>query len=78
MDKLNSVFQVGIFVLGCTGVYTALKFKKNKDKRKQSRSYNSDFNDEMDSLVNARIPRMNNQIPFNLRDQYFNRNFFEK
>jgi len=78
MDKIKRVVQGGIILLTGVGMYTLYRKRKNKENYKIKRKNNSGFKDEMDALVNARIPRMNNQIAFNLKDPYFSTKFFEK
>jgi hypothetical protein len=78
MDKINKVVQGGIILFSGIGLYTLYTVRYKKEKHKIMRKNSSEFKDEMDALVNARIPRMNNQIAFNLRDPNFSPKFFEK
>lgn len=80
MDKY-ALFASALFISGC-GFYL---FKSN-NQTSSTRSPTSmrkiskkrEFNDEMEGFVQNRVPSMNNQNSFNLRDPAFKEDFFKK
>ena len=61
------------------GISTLAYSNRNKDSKANcvKRKKLNEVNSEMDSIINARIPNMNNQNSFNMRDNYFKEEFFK-
>ena len=77
MDKLNQILNNKrklILLFSGLGFLALASYPRNKKKNEKKIK----SNDELDSLINARIPGMNNQNAFNMRDKNFNEKFFEK
>ena len=72
MEKFAILSIIGVSLLAYSN-----RSKYSQAYRLKSKKSN-ELKSEMDSLINARIPNMNNQNAFNMRDNYFKEEFFKK